>query len=82
METIIVEMILGALDKTVQFILPAHVPVETLMDDIIRQVRLVYWNAEYDRSAVLYSADYQQVLQPQKTLAQCGIHEGSTLILI
>ena len=82
METIIVGIILGPLEETVESILPAHVPIASLMDEIIRQIRLVYWNVEYDSSAVLYSVERQQLLQPQWTLAQCGIQESSTLILI
>lgn len=82
METIIVRIILSPLEDVVEFILPAHVPIQNLMEDIIRQVRLVVWNVEYDSSAMLYSVEHQQLLQPQWTLAQCGIQESSILMLI
>lgn len=82
METIIIEITLGALNESASFILPAHVPVKMLLDEIIRQVGLVYWNAEYDAEAMLLNKENCQLLHPQLTLAQNGIREGSKLMLI
>lgn len=82
METIIVNITLGALGKTVEFILPAHVPIQNLMDSILRQVGLTFWNVAYDDSAMLYSLEDRKPLQPQWTLAQCGVHERAALMLI
>lgn len=82
METIIIEITLGALDEAASFILPAHVPVRMLLGEIIRQVGLVYWNAEYDAQAMLLDKESCQPLHPQLTLAQNGVREGSKLILI
>lgn len=82
METMIVEVCLGVLDEIVQFILPAHVPIGTLKENMIRQIKLVYWNVDYDENTKLYSQDSQQILAEECTLSQCGIHEGSVITLI
>lgn len=82
METIIVNITLGALGKTVEFILPAHVPIQSLMDGILRRVSLTFWNAAYDETALLYSMEDRKPLQPQWTLAQCGVYERAALMLI
>lgn len=83
METIIVEILLGITGEVVEFMLPAHVPLASLMSGILRLVEQVHQNVSFDAATVmLYDAKQALPLEPAWTLAQSGIRDGSQLVLL
>jgi len=82
LETIIVEITIGALNEVVQFMLPAHVAVRQLMADITRQICRLFPNVDYDSGAMLYSLDAMTPIQPEWTLAANNVQDGSSLMLM
>lgn len=83
METIIVEILLGMVGETLEFMLPAHIQLGSLMDDIIRLTEQVNQNVMLDRErAILYDISRGSVLYPEWTLAQNNVQDGNRLVLI
>lgn len=83
METIIVEIILGSTREHVDFMLPAHVPLCSLTDDIVRLIEQTNQLIMFDKdNLTLIDTGSGEVLRPEWTLAQNGIRDGSTLMIL
>ncbi len=83
MESIIIEIILGSMGEHVDFMLPAHVPLCSLMDDIARLIEQMNQLIMFDKdNLTLIDTNNGQVLRPEWTLAQNGIRDGSTLMIL
>lgn len=83
METIIVEINIAASDENVEFILPAHVKIESLLPEIIRLVEQTHQELQYDPiHTMLCDTRSQKMLSSGITLAQAGIRQGYKLLLV
>lgn len=83
MEIIVIELIIGALEKTLDFMVPAHVPVQAILPGIIRLVEQTNMGITIDPvHPMLFDMERSQPLRPQETLAQAKIHYGHLLLLI
>ena len=83
METIIVEITAAALEESADFLLPAHVPVASLLPEIIRLVEQVHIGVAIDSEhPMLFDRERSVLLSPDETLAQAGLHFGHPLLLI
>lgn len=83
METIIVQINIAASDENTEFILPAHVKIDSLLPAIIRLVEQTHQELQYDAEhTVLCDPRSQKILSPDITLAQAGIRQGHKLMLV
>ena len=83
MDTIIVEICIAVTGRVVDFVLPAHVPVRALLNDIIALVEQAFAHiAVDDEQPLLYDRDRAALIPPEMTLAQAGIHDSSQLLLL
>lgn len=83
MESIIIEIIPGSTGEHIDFMLPAHVPLSSLIDDIARFIEQVNQLIMFDKeNLTLIDTDNGQVLCLEWTLAQNGIRDGSTLMIL
>lgn len=81
MENIIVEIALAANGETVDFMLPAHVPVQNLMKELTQVVEQVYQQIATNQP-LLINQSLQQIIPPNQTLAQAGVRDGQRLMLV
>lgn len=83
METIIVEVAVGITDETYDFILPAHVNLDTIIIAIIDKIEQFQPNILIDRQMpMLIDSISRAALPLDKTLAQSNIHDGSRLMIL
>lgn len=83
METIIIEILLGSTGDVEEFMLPAHVPLISLLQDMALLIEQMNPQVAFDRnSLILYDASRHTLLQPAWTLAQNGVHDGSRLMIL
>lgn len=83
MESIIIEITLGNTDEVVEFMLPAHVPVSSLLPDIAQLIEQVNLSVAFDRQTiVLFDLDRSILLQHDWTLSQNGIRDSSRLMIL
>lgn len=83
METMIVELTVGATDVTCEFMLPAHVSLAALTQNIVQLLEQVYQYVAVDReNTVVYDLEQHCALLPEWTLAQSGVRDGSSLIIL
>lgn len=83
MESIIIQIILGCTGDSADFMLPAHVPVSALLDDIARLAEQVYPTAAFDPKAlVLVDMQSGNVLPREWTLSQSRVEDGGKLMLL
>ncbi|MBE5796767.1 MAG: hypothetical protein E7327_05235 [Clostridiales bacterium] len=83
METIIIEITLGNTGDVAEFMLPAHVPIRSLTQDIAQLVEQVNLSVAFDReSIVLFDLDRSILLQQDWTLAQNGVRDSSRLMIL
>lgn len=83
MESIIVEIVLGNNDEIVEFMLPAHIPLDSLVPDIVRLIEQVKLQITFDKECVvLFDVEQEFTLKPEWTLAQNGVKDGSRLIIL
>lgn len=83
METIIIEIVLGSTGDVEEFMLPAHVPLSSLLQDIALLIEQMNTQVAFDRgSLILYDTRQQTLLQPSWTLAQNGVQDGSRLMIL
>lgn len=83
METIIIEIVLGSTGDVEEFMLPAHVPLASLLQDIALLIEQMNPQVAFDRKAlILYDTERQALLQPAWTLAQNGVRDGSRLMIL
>lgn len=83
METIIIEIVLGCTGEIEEFMLPAHVPLVSLLQDIAMLIEQVDPNAAFDKDhLLLYDLDHSALLQSEWTLAQNGVRDGSRLMIL
>lgn len=82
METIIVEIIIGASGDIVDFALPAHVPLSGMLSDIIRLIEQTHPALLIDKaSPMLCDVTNGRMLHPHLTLAQSGVSPGHRLLI-
>ncbi len=83
METIIVEIAISSTAIVSDFMLPAHVPVRSLVEELIKLVEQVYQEITFEgETALLCSLTDQCVLPGNLTLAQCGVRDSHRLLLV
>lgn len=83
METIIIEIMLGNNGEVVEFMLPAHVPLGALLQDIVAMIEQVNQTVAFDKnSIVLVDIEHNNLLRPDWTLAQNQVHDGSRLMIL
>ena len=82
METVIVEIYLPGINQSRDFILPAHIPVGNLLDDLIEAVRAGTSSWTDSGYPCLCDMDKKQPIPYEKTLSQCGIKDSSKLMLV
>ena len=83
MENIIVEIRLAVTGEVVDFMLPAHVPVNALVGEIARMVMQLHQELAYEEERVLlYDLGRGTVVSMDGTLAQQQIRDGMQLMLI
>ncbi|MGI6636216.1 MAG: EsaB/YukD family protein [Christensenellales bacterium] len=83
METVIVELTISATSEKVDLMLPAHVPMDAIMGEIIRKLEQYMPNMMIDKEyPMLYNPETLKVLPRNGTLAAAGIHDGSSLVIV
>ncbi len=83
METIIVEICIGITGCVSDFVLPAHVPVESLISEIIKLVEQAFPWLTFDKQMpLLCDSEKGRVIPGHLTLAQAGICDSSRLLLV
>ena len=82
-ETIITEVCIGITGAVCDFVLPAHVPIGTLITDLVVLAEQAFPGLRMDtQNPMLLDAERTVPLCAQLTLAQAGIRDGSRLIFI
>lgn len=83
MDTIIVEIRIAVTGRVVDFVLPAHVPVRALLNDMIALVEQAFVHIVVDDELpLLYDQDKAALIPLDLTLAQAGIRDSSRLLLL
>lgn len=83
METIIVEICIGITGSVSDFVLPAHVPVEALIGEIIKLVEQAFpWLTFDGQMPLLCDSEKGRVIPGHLTLAQAGVRDSSRLLLV
>lgn len=83
METIIVEMLLASTGESIEFMLPAHVPLSSLLDDVAQLIEQLNLAVAFDReNIILFDLDRSLLMQPEWTPAQNGLHDSSRLMIL
>lgn len=83
METIIVEITLGCTGEVLEFMLPAHIPVASLTEDMALLIEQQRPGVAFDKAAVvLFDLDKQHVLNVDWTLAQNDLRDSSRLLML
>lgn len=83
MESIIIEIVLGCTGEEMEFMLPAHVQLGSLVQDIARLIEQMNLSIAFDRdNLVLYDIEQQTLMHYDWTLAQNGVRDGSKLMIL
>lgn len=83
METIIVELSIGAIGKEADFMLPAHIPVSNLIKDLTGLIEQAFQNVTFaDEDVNLFDLLAQRIIPPSYTLAQANICDGHKLMIV
>ena len=83
METIIVEISVPATSTTFDFRLPAAGRIGEVSQEIIRILETTQQNQFFDKSRpVLCDLDSGRILDPARTVAECGLHDSARLQLV
>lgn len=83
METVIVELTISATGDKVDFMLPAHVPLEQFLGEMIRKLEQYMPSVMIDKEhPVVYNQETSKVINHDHTLAASGIQDGSRLVLV
>lgn len=83
MESVIIEFVLGCTNETIEFMLPAHVPLATLVQDIVLLIEQTKPTVSFGKNdIVLYDLEQQTIMHADWTLAQNGVHDGSKLMIL
>jgi len=83
METIIVEIVIGANGVVSDFMLPAHVPVEKLIRELVSLVEQVFQEITFgDEPPMLCSLTGGAIIPREMTLAQAGVRDSHRLMLV
>ncbi|MGI6689377.1 MAG: hypothetical protein GX916_02380 [Clostridiales bacterium] len=83
METVIVELTISAAGETVDLMLPAHVPLDAIMGELIRKLEQYMPSVMIDKEyPMLYNPETLKVLPRSGTLAAAGIHDGASLVIV
>lgn len=81
MQTIMVEILLPAIDAEVEFLLPTNRYICELLPEIILQITTVKQNIEFDKTPVLCDCTRHMILNPSQTIYELGIQNGARLLL-
>lgn len=83
METIIVEVCIGITGCVTDFILPAHVPVSALIEEIARLTEQVFPEITFgNERPLLCDLQSNSIISTHLTLAQANVRDGSRLLLV
>lgn len=83
METIIVEIFVPATSSTFDFRLPAAGRIGEVTAEIIRILESTQQNQFFNREgAMLCDVDAGCVLDPQLTVAECGLRDSARLMMV
>ena len=83
METIIVEIFVPATTSTFDFRLPATGRIYDITQEIIRILESTQQNQGFDKEyPLLCDLDSGRILDPAKTVAECGLHDSARLQLV
>lgn len=83
METIIVELTISATGDILDFMLPAHVKLDAMMEEMIRKLENYLPGIMIDRDhPLLYNQETKRLIPANQTLAQSGLQDGSRLVLV
>ena len=82
MDTVIVELYLPGVNQSRDFVLPAHIPVGNLLDDLIEAARMGTGSQIDKLHPCLVDMGKKRPLPYQKTLSECGIRDSSKLMLV
>ena len=83
MESIIIEIVLGNTGQCVEFMLPAHVPISSLVQDIARLIEQVHLTVAFDKDAIaLLDMEKGNLLCMEWTFAQNKVLDGSRLMIL
>ena len=81
MQTVMVEILLPAVDSKVEFLLPTNRNLCELLPEIILQISTVKQNVEFDKTPVLCDCARHIILNPSQTIYELGIQNGAQLLL-
>jgi len=83
METIIVEIFVPATSSSFDFRLPASGRVYDVVEEIIRILETTQQNQSFDKThPILCDLDTGRMLNPELTIAECGLHDSARLQLV
>ena len=79
----ILKIVIGATGDTLDFMLPAHVSLSSLMEEIRMLVEQTFQNVMISQDQMmLINLGNGQFLWPEWTLAQSRVQDGSRLMLL
>lgn len=83
MESVLVEVFIPATDSVHDFMLPANGRIATVALQMAEALESVERNIAFDRkNLTLCDRLARRILPPEATLYDCGIVDGSSLILL
>lgn len=83
METVIVEITISLTGDTVDFMLPAQIPLHAFMGEMIRKLEQFNPSVMLDKvNPVLYNRENSKILAMDQSLAAAGIQDGAKLTLV
>lgn len=80
-DQIVVEIWVLGNDSRVDFLLPSNIPIAEILEEIRRQIELTDASITFDReqACILCETRTHKVLDCTKSLADNGVHNGSSL---
>ena len=83
METIVVEIFVPATSSSFDFRLPATGRLHDVVEEIIRILETTQQNQAFDKDyPILCDLDSGRILNPNLTVAECGLHDSARLQLL
>lgn len=81
---ILVDIYVPALDDSFQFELEEQIPIQDILSQIIQILTVKTKNSlrEGDAPFLLCNPKKQEILSKEKSLRECGIEDGTRLLLV
>lgn len=82
MERIIISLHLPAVNHTQDVSMPSQLPIGSYLPELVNTVRDVTFTALIDPVQPMLCSKRLGVLPLEKSLAECGVHDGDTLFFL